>query len=68
MGERLTPRQFEIISGQYSTSDAKMSRVKDSLNENFLDRRDMIRLLEEYVEKVRRQKVLSNEWTETESH
>jgi hypothetical protein len=45
-----------------------MSRVKDSLNENFLDRRDMIRLLEEHVEKFRRQKVLSNEWTENESH
>ncbi len=67
MGERLTPRQFEIISGQYSTSDVKMSRVKDSLNDNFLDRRDIIRLLEEHVEKVRRHKVIINEWTENES-
>lgn len=44
-----------------------MSRVKDSLNDNFLDRRDIIRLLEEHVEKVRRHKVITNEWTENES-
>ena len=43
-----------------------MSRVKDSLNDNFLDRRDIIRLLEEHVEKVRRHKVITNEWTENE--
>lgn len=44
MGERLTPRQFEVISGQYSSADVKLGRVKNQLEGAFLDRRDIIRL------------------------
>lgn len=29
MGQKLTPRQFEILSGQFSSSDAKLERVQE---------------------------------------
>lgn len=44
-----------------------MSRQLDTQNEEFLNTRHQVRLLEEYVEKMRRRKVLSGEWTEAES-
>ena len=29
MGQKLTPRQFEILSGQFSSSDAKLEGVQE---------------------------------------
>lgn len=47
MGEKLTPRQFEVIAGIYKSSDLKLARVKDARNEEFLNDRDTIRLQQE---------------------
>ena len=30
MGEKLTPRQFEVLSGQFRSVDAKLERVQDA--------------------------------------
>ena len=69
MGEKLTPRQFELISGDHSIKgDSRMYAAKDSNNDNFLDRRETIRLRGELAESERRRNVLSGEWTEEESH
>lgn len=64
MGERLTPRQFELIAGIHKSSDMKLERVKNGKQEEFLQRRETIRLQQELAEKFRRQKVISGEWTE----
>jgi hypothetical protein len=29
MGEKLTPRQFELLTGQFRSQDAKLKNVKD---------------------------------------
>ena len=68
MSEKLTPRQFEMLTGQYTDADAKLQRVKDQHNEQFISHRDTIRINEEHVERLRRQKIASGEWTEQESH
>jgi len=68
MGEKMTPRQFEIITGQYSAKDAKLPRVVNAQNEIFLEKRQWVSLAQEHVEKIRRAKVQSGEWTEEESH
>lgn len=68
MGEKLTPRQFEILTGKYSDKDTKLRHVKDGLHDKFLSNRQQIRLAEENVERIRRRKVIDGEWTEAESH
>lgn len=45
-----------------------MRRQLDNQNEEFLNARHQARLMEEYTERIRRQKVLSGEWSEAESH
>lgn len=42
--------------------------MKDAEHKQFLDNRDMLRLMEELHEATRRRMVLSGEWTEEESH
>ena len=44
MGERLTPRQFEILTGQYRSSEANTMHVKDTENRVFMENRDIVRL------------------------
>jgi len=44
MGEKLTPRQFELIAGIHKNTDLKTQRVLDLQHEQFLDRREIIRL------------------------
>jgi hypothetical protein len=44
MGERLTPRQFEIVAGIHKSSDLKLQRVKNAQKEDFMERRETIRL------------------------
>lgn len=68
MGERLTPRQFELLSGEYRDSHEKCEYYNRRVNEIFLDNRDMIRLHNEKIESIRRGKVTSGEWREEESH
>jgi len=40
----------------------------DTNNEEFLNNRQQVRLMQETAEKIRRQKVISREWKESESH
>lgn len=54
MGQKLTPRQFEVLSGQFRSVDAKLDRVQDAGRQKFLDQRDQIRLVEEKLEGIRR--------------
>ena len=68
IGERLTPRQFELISGDYRTSHERCQFIKDKQHEAFLVNRDIIRLHNELIEQTRRRKVQAGEWTEQESH
>lgn len=68
IGERLTPRQFELISGDYRTSHERCQFIKDKQHEAFLVNRDIIRLHNELIEQTRRRKVQAGEWSEQESH
>lgn len=68
MGQKLTPRQYEIIAGKYRQDDAKLSHVKNTMHGDFLDRRESIKLQQEAVERFRRQRVMKGDWTEQESH
>jgi hypothetical protein len=68
MGQKLTPRQYEIIAGKYRQEDAKLSHVKNTMHGDFLDRRETIKLQQEAVERFRRQRVIKGDWTEQESH
>lgn len=67
MGMKLTPRQFEVLTGQFRSQDTRSERVQAMGRQQFLDQRDSIRLMEEHMEKYRRGKVLSGEWPEEES-
>ena len=67
MGHKLTPRQFEVLTGQFKAVDAKLERVQDAGRKQFLHRRDQIRLVEEQLEAYRRAQVKSGEWLEEES-
>lgn len=68
VGRKLTPRQFDVLSGQYNDDSAKLQWVKDANHKNFLDRRAAIAVATEQIEKHRRQMVMKGEWTEAESH
>lgn len=67
MGRKLTPRQFEVLTGQYSDKDTKLQHVKDGQNKAFLTRRQIIAISEERLEVLRLRKVRAGEWTEAES-
>ena len=67
MGQRLTPAQYEVLAGLDADEQMRMKRQLDTNNEEFLAQRHHARLLEETAEKIRRQKVLQQEWTESES-
>lgn len=67
VSERLTPRQFEMISDVNSPSGASkeiLSRIKDVEHKDFMDRRELIRISQEKAESIRRRKVMDGEWTE----
>lgn len=69
VSDRLTPRQFEIMSGFQSASHGdNLDWVKDVDHQLFLDRREDVRLAQEFAESTRRRKVIAGEWTEAESH
>lgn len=55
VGKKLTPRQFDILIGQYSNDQAKLQWVKDGNNQMFLERRQMIQVATEGLEQHRRQ-------------
>lgn len=62
IGHRLTPGEYEILC-----AGVRQNRSLDGNNEEFLEARHRARLMQEYVEKVRRQKVITGEWSEAES-
>ena len=66
-GGTITPRQFEILQGNYRDEDYNQTRIRDVQNKQYLDNKIVIRLCEEHYESIRRRKVLSGEWTEDES-
>ena len=72
VSERLTPRQFELMSNEMSSTGPNnaeaLGRIKDVNHYNFLGRRELIRLAQEKAEAIRRRKVMDGEWTENESH
>ena len=67
MGQKLTPGEYEIVAGRYADADLRQKRVLDSTNQEFLNARHTVRLIEEAAEQVRRRKVISKEWKESES-
>ena len=68
IGQQLTPSQYELIDGLYKNEELRSKRMLDANNEEFLETRQQVRLMEEAAEKIRRQKVISREWNEAESH
>ena len=46
----------------------RLKNIMDVNNKEFLENRQRARLSAEIAEKVRRQKVLSGDWSESESH
>ncbi len=68
MGTRLSAAEYEIVNGFYEDAQLKQKRVLDVNNQEFLENRQQIRLMQEEVEKIRRQKVMSGEWPESQSH
>ena len=68
MGQRLTTAEYELVDGFYQNQDLRQKRQLDTNNEEFLENRQVVRLLQERVERIRRQKVMTGEWTESESH
>lgn len=57
------------MTGIHSVKNGhKLDKIKDIENEQFLDRRETIRLAQEQAESERRRNVLSGKWTEQESH
>lgn len=67
-GGNLTPRQYEMLTREHGKEDIGTQRMRDVNNEIFLNNRDIIRLIEEEYEKIRRQNVMSGEWEESESN
>jgi hypothetical protein len=43
-----------VLTGQFQASDVRTERVQTLAQRDFIDRRDQIRLIEEYIEKYRR--------------
>lgn len=68
MGTRLSAAEYEIVNGFYEDAQLKQKRVLDVNNQEFLENRQQIRLMQEEAEKIRRQKVMSGEWPESQSH
>jgi len=67
IGQTLTPRQFEMLSGMDSSGTIKNQRYLDNRGKQYLTNQDQIRLFEEHIEKMRRQKIKSGEWQEETS-
>ena len=66
IGQKLTPRQYEVLVGIDSTGEVKAKRMLDYQKNLFVTNRDYIRLVDEKFEKIMRQKVASGEWKESE--
>lgn len=67
MGETLTPRQFEQLYKFKKEAGGAIKYLRDHNRNAYLDARDIIRLLEEQREGIRRKNVLDGTWTEQES-
>lgn len=68
LGETLSPRQFGVLYKAKIEHGQQVKFMKDSQRQNFLENRDMVRLMEEQREAARRRLVMSGQWSEQESH
>ena len=67
MGDKLTPRQFELLYNARVEGGGQIKFIKDNDSNLFLDSRDMVRIMEEQRESARRRMVLQGKWSEAES-
>lgn len=67
MGEKLTPRQFELLYKARVEGGGEIKYIKDNDSNIFLDSRDMVRIMEEQRESTRRRMVQHGKWTEADS-
>lgn len=63
----MSPRQFGLLYKAKVEHGTQVKFMKDHDRNQFLDNRDMVRLMDEQREACRRRKVLSGEWTEEAS-
>ncbi len=68
IGHKLSVSEYEIVAGIQEDAQLRMKRQLDTNNEEFLANRIKVRLMQERVEQIRRQKVIAGEWSENESH
>ena len=68
IGQRLTASEYEILNGFHEDQLLRQKRVLDTTNKEFLANRQQIRLMQEHAEKIRIQKVMAGEWSESQSH
>lgn len=68
LGETLSPRQFALLYEAKVDQSTRVKFQKDNERKQFLESRDLARIMEELQEQTRRRKVLSGEWREEDSH
>lgn len=68
MGETLSPRQFALLYEAKVDQSTAVKFQKDNDRKQFLESRDLARIMEELQEQIRRRKVIDGEWNEEESH
>lgn len=68
INDTLTARQFEsLYEARLSDNGSKIRFMKDANKEDFIDQRDLVRIIDEQRESVRRRNVMLGKWTEAES-
>ena len=68
INDNLSARQYEsLYEARLSDSGAKIRFMKDANKDDFIDQRDLVRILDEQREAARRRNVMSGKWTEEES-
>ena len=67
LGETLSPRQFGVLYKAKMDEGSQMQFIKDTERRQFIESRDLVRILDEQKESYRRRMVASGEWTEEES-
>ena len=67
MGEKLTPRQFQLLYKARVEDGNQVKYIRDNESNTFLDSRDMVRILEEQRESARRRMVMQGTCTEDQS-
>lgn len=68
LGETLSPKQFALLYNAQLDKNSTILFQKDADRKDFIDSKDLVRLMDEAKEISRRRRVLSGKWTEEESH